>query len=104
MHVRGAGKSIDEGMCVTPRLELQSTSGLGVRPARVSARQCSTTRAQYASVSGTTCRGTPASRQTCAWGMQVVQGKKFPSASTIHTYKWVQLGMPLHQQCAALAL
>ena len=44
--------------------ELQSTSGFGVRPARVSARQCATTRAQYSCVSGTTSSGTPASAHT----------------------------------------
>ena len=42
--------------------ELQSISGLGVRPARVSARQCATTRAQYSCVSGTTSSATPAVR------------------------------------------
>ena len=46
-------------------LELQRMSGLGVRPALISLRQCETTRCQYCSVRGTTSNGTPASRHTC---------------------------------------
>ena len=42
-------------------LELQRTSGFGVRPALISSRQCDTTRCQYCSVNGTTFNGTPAS-------------------------------------------
>ena len=41
-------------------------SGLGVRPALISAMECATTRCQYASVSGTTCSATPACSQTCS--------------------------------------
>lgn len=47
------------------RLELHMMSGLGVRPALISEMLCDTTRSQYASVSGTTCSGTPACSHTC---------------------------------------
>jgi hypothetical protein len=45
-------------------LELHHTSGLGVRPARVSAMLWETTLSQYSSVRGTTSQGTPASLHT----------------------------------------
>lgn len=48
-----------------PHLELHNISGLGVRPALISDTACDTTCCQYWSVSGTTCRVTPASPQTC---------------------------------------
>ena len=48
------------------RLELHSTSGLGVRPWRISAMQWATTRSQYCSVSGTMRSSTCAHRRAQA--------------------------------------
>ena len=67
---RAAGSCTQRGT----GLELQSMSGLGVRPARISARQCDTTRCQYCSVSGTTRSSTPAASHTCASAAHEVAG------------------------------
>ena len=48
-----------------PHLELHRMSGLGVRPAFISAILCETTLSQYWFVRGTVCKSTSAALHTC---------------------------------------